>query len=102
MGTLLQDLRFSARTLLKTPGFTIIAVIALALGIGANTAMFSIVNGVLLRPTPYPEPERLLKVWTSMPQFRQASVSYPNFLDWQRRTRSFEQIAAFRNEQQIL
>jgi predicted permease len=102
MGTLLQDLRYGVRTLLKTPGFTLVAVIALALGIGANTAMFSIVNGVLLRPVPYPEPQRLLKLWTSMPQFRQASVSYPNFLDWQQRNRSFEQVAAFRNYQMIL
>ena len=96
MGTMLQDLRYGVRTLLKAPGFTLVAVIALALGIGANTAMFSIVNSVLLRPVPYPEPERLLKLYTSMPQFEQSSVSYPNFLDWQRRSTSFEQLAAYR------
>src|SRR5512146_1822943 len=98
METVLQDLRYGVRTLLKSPGFALIAIITLALGIGANTAMFSIVNGVLLRPMPYPQPERLLKLYTRMPQFEQASVSYPNFLDWQQRSRSFEQMAAYRND----
>lgn len=98
MGTLLQDLRYGARTLRKAPGFTLVAVIALALGIGANTAMFSIVNGVLLRPLPYAESQSLVKLYTSMPQFRDASVSYPNFLDWQQRSRSFELMAAYRND----
>lgn len=98
MGTIFQDLRFAARTLRKAPGFTLIAVIALGLGIGANTAMFSIVNGVLLRPVPYSQPDRVLKLSSSMPQFRESSVSYPNFLDWQRRNRSFEEIAGYRND----
>src|SRR5919201_2217431 len=98
MGTLFQDLRYAVRTLWKSPGFATIAVIALALGIGANTAMFSIVNGILLRPIPYPEPERLLKLYTSTPQFRDGSVSYPNFLDWQQRNQSFETMAAYRND----
>jgi predicted permease len=98
MGTMLQDLRYAVRTLWKSPGFTTIAVIALALGIGANTAMFSIVNGVLLRPIPYPKPQQLLKLYTSAPQFRDASVSYPNYLDWQQRNQSFEAMAAYRNE----
>jgi len=96
--TLLQDLRFGARNLGKAPGFTAIAVIALALGIGANAAMFSIVNAVLLRPLPYAEPDRLVKLYTSMPQFREASVSYPNFLDWQQRSRSFDLMAAYRGD----
>src|SRR5204863_8892983 len=74
------------------------AVIALALGIGANTAMFSIVNGVRLRPIPYAKPERLLKLYTSAPQFRDGSVSYPNYLDWQQRSQSFETLGAYRNE----
>ncbi|HEX7960031.1 MAG TPA: ABC transporter permease [Terriglobales bacterium] len=98
MGTMFQDLRYAVRTLWKSPGFTTIAVIALALGIGANTAMFSIVNGVLLRPIQYPQPERLLKLYTSAPEFRDGSVSYPNYLDWQQRSQSFEALAAYRNE----
>jgi predicted permease len=98
METVLQDLRYGLRTLVRSPAFAMIAVLTLALGIGANTAMFSIVNGVLLRPLPYSESDRLLKLYTSMPQFRQASVSYPNFLDWQRRSRSFEQMAAYRTD----
>jgi predicted permease len=102
MDTILQDLRHAVRTLRKSPGFALIAVITLALGIGANTAMFSIVNGVLLRPLPYANPDRLLRLATSMPQFKDASVSYPNFLDWQRRNRSFEQLGLYRNENYTL
>ena len=98
METLLQDMRYALRTLRRSRGFAAVAVITLALGIGANTAMFSIVNAVLLRPVPYPEPQRLLKLYTSMPQFREASVSYPNFLDWQRRSRSFDVMAAYRHD----
>ena len=98
METVLQDLRYGLRTLRKSPGFALIAVLTLALGIGANTAMFSIVNAVLLRPLPYSDPDRILKLYTSMPQFKDASVSYPNFLDWQQRSRSFEAMAAFRND----
>ena len=93
MDTLLQDIRYALRTLRRSRGFAAVAVITLALGIGANTAMFSIVNAVLLRPVPYNNPERLLKLYTSMPQFTEASVSYPNFLDWQRRSRSFDLMA---------
>ena len=96
MGSLLQDLRYGVRTLLKAPGFTLVAVVALALGIGANSAMFSIVNAVLLRPIPYPQPERLLKVYSSTANFKQSSVSYPNFLDWRQRSRSFDGMAAYR------
>jgi predicted permease len=98
METLLQDMRYALRTLRHSRGFTAVAVITLALGIGANTAMFSIVNAVLLRPVPYDQPDRLLKIYTSMPQFREASVSYPNFLDWQRRSRSFDLMAAYRHD----
>ncbi|HSB76039.1 MAG TPA: ABC transporter permease, partial [Terriglobales bacterium] len=98
MERLLQDIRYGLQNLRRNPGFAAVAVITLALGIGANTAMFSIVNAVLLRPVPYSTPERLLKLYTSMPQFRQASVSYPNFLDWQRRSRSFELMAAYRHD----
>jgi len=97
MATLLQDLRFGARALRKTPGVTAVALLALALGVGANTAMFSIVNAVLLRPLPYSQSTSLVQLYSSMPQFPQASVSYPNFLDWRQRSRSFDSMAAYRS-----
>lgn len=93
-----QDIRLGTRSLFKTPAFAAISILTLALGIGANTAMFSIVNGVLLRRLPYNESDRLLKLSTSMAQFQDASISYPNFLDWQQRSRSFEQMAAYRHD----
>ena len=98
MAMMLQDLRYGLRTFRKAPGLAVIAVITLALGIGANTSMYSIVNGVLLRPLPYANPDRLLRLATSTPQFKDASVSYPNFLDWQQRSRSFEHLALYRNQ----
>lgn len=98
MEDLLRDLRYGARSLLKSPGFTLVAVIALALGIGANAAMFGIVNAVLLRPVPYPQPDRVLKLYASGRNLDRSSVSYPNFLDWQRRGRSFERMAAYRTD----
>jgi predicted permease len=98
MELLLQDLRYGVRTLLKSPGFTLVALLALALGIGADSAMFSIVDAVLLRPIPYVQPERLLKVYSSTENFKRSSVSYPNFLDWQRRSGSFDTMAAYRTD----
>ncbi|HEU0184100.1 MAG TPA: ABC transporter permease, partial [Blastocatellia bacterium] len=89
MQTLWQDLRYGARMLMKKPGFTLIAVLTLALGIGANTAIFSVINAVLLRPLPYAEPERLLAVGSASqraPGVRNA-VSYPDFVDWRERNR---------------
>jgi len=82
--------------LAKNPGFTAVALLALALGIGANTAIFSVVNGVLLRPLPYPEPGRLMKIYEKTAEFGQSSVSYPDFLDWQREVGSFKGMAAYR------
>src|SRR2546422_2854531 len=98
MSTLFQDLRYGLRMLAKNPGFTAVAVLTLALGIGANTAIFSVVNSVLLGRLPYPESDRLLIVREKSPQFKAMSVAYPNFLDWQRENRSFECMAAVRND----
>ena len=96
MSDLLRDLRLALRTLLKAPGFTAIAVITLGLGIGANTAIFSVVNGVLLRPLPYHEPERLAVAREVYGDGLRGSVAGPNFTDWRDRNRSFEQLSAFR------
>ena len=98
MGTLLQDLRYAVRMLVKSPGFTAIAVFTLALGIGANTALFSVVNGVLLSPLPYPQPDRIATLYSKTPQFEESSISYPNFLDWQRQNNSFTALAAWRSD----
>ncbi|MGH7649546.1 MAG: ABC transporter permease, partial [Gemmatimonadaceae bacterium] len=98
MSTLLQDLRYAIRTLLRSPGFAIIAIVTLALGIGANTALFSVVDGVLLDPLPYPEPGRLVALYGKAPGTEHSPISYPNFLDWQRDTRAFSSIALYHNE----
>jgi putative ABC transport system permease protein len=92
-----RDLRYGARMLLKKPGFTAMAVLTLALGIGANTAIFSVVNAVLLRPLPYAEPGRLVALWegnTQRPMSRNA-ISYPNFFDWRAQSQSFERMASY-------
>lgn len=94
---MIQDLRYSLRMLLKKPGFTLIAVVTLALGIGANTALFSVVNAVLLRPLPYQEPDRLVILWEQASRM-ESSVAYPNFVDWRDRNQVFEKITAFRRE----
>jgi putative ABC transport system permease protein len=93
-----QDVRFGARMLRKNPGFTLIAVFTLALGIGANTAIFSVVDGLLLRPLPYPEPERLVWLTNKTSRDPRTGISYPNFSDWRERAQSFEGMAAFRSE----
>jgi len=100
MHTLWQDIRYGMHTLLKSPGFTLVAVVALALGIGANTAIFSVVNAVLLRPLPYKNPERLVMMWqTNLRQgIGQDSVAAPNFLDWREQSQSFEHMAAYRGQ----
>ena len=94
-----EDVRYGLRVLLKSPGFTAIAVLTLALGIGANTALFSVVNGILLNPLPFPEPDRLVAVYTSTPSFDQSSISFPNFLDWHKDNHSFSGLGAFRPEE---
>jgi predicted permease len=98
METLLQDIRYGLRMLAKNPGFTLIAVLTLALGIGANTAIFSVVNGVVLRPLPYPRPDQLVVLSEKNKNFERSSISYPNFLDWQRRNTTFASIAAYRSD----
>jgi len=95
--TLLQDLRFGLRTLRKSPAFTVIAVLTLALGIGANTAIFSIVNAVLLQPLPFADPDRLVVLSEQMPNTgERMSISLPSFLDWRAEARSFDGLAGYR------
>jgi len=98
METMIRDLRYSVRSLAKAPGFTAIAVLTLALGIGANTAVFSVVEGIVLAPLPYGQPDRLVLVMESNPRFPHVWTSYLNFIDWQRAARSFQQMSAFRSE----
>src|SRR5580704_12794781 len=98
MATLLQDLRYAVRMLLKSSGFAAIAVLTLALGIGANTTLFSVVNEVLLNPLPYPHSEQLVTVYASTPGFEQGPLVYLNFLDWQRDSRTFSSMALYRNQ----
>jgi putative ABC transport system permease protein len=97
MQTLWQDLHYGARMLLKQPGFTLIAVLALALGIGANTAIFSVVNAVLLRPLPYPNAERLRLIWGRLPGhgLERLNVSAPEFADYRKRTQSFAEVSVY-------
>src|ERR1051325_8764968 len=90
-----KDLRYGFRMLLKSPGFTLMAVLALALGIGANTAIFSVVNAVMLQKMPFENPDRLVLVWEQSPRTSRTNVANPvNFLEWQARNHSFERIAA--------
>src|SRR5204863_1186970 len=98
METLIQDVRYAIRMLLKKPGFTAVVVITLALGIGANTAIFSVVNGVLIQPLPFKEPDRLVAVREINPKFSNDPVgaSFPNFTDWKEQNQVFEQMAGFR------
>jgi predicted permease len=98
MNALLQDLHYATRMLLKSPGFAAIAILTLALGIGANTALFSVVNGVLLNPLPYPHPGQLAALYGKTTGFDRAPIAYLNFLDWQRDTHSFSSMAMYHNE----
>src|SRR5688572_28066347 len=97
METLIQDIRIGVRSFLKRPGFLIIAVSTLALGIGATTAMFTVVNSVLLRPLQVPEPERIVLLEGVNPRqgITQSNMSVPDIDDWQKQSQSFEQIVAF-------
>src|SRR5262249_18618288 len=95
-----QDLRYGLRSLRKAPAFTAVAALALALGIGANTVLFSVISYALLRPLPFPEPERLLLISEHMPAFPDASVAYLNFIDWKAQLPAdlFSHFAAVRRE----
>src|SRR6478736_3279879 len=92
-----QDLRYGVRVLAKSPGFSLIAILTLALGIGANTAIFSVVNGVLLNPLPFHQPEQLVSMFQKIKNFDNGSISYPNFKDWQRMNTTFAGMAAYRS-----
>ena len=98
MAAILQDFRYALRMLAKNPGFTLVAVLTLALGIGANAAIFSLVNAIMLRPPPFREPSRLMYLSERSSQLEGMSISYPNLLDWQKQTVAFESIAGFRNQ----
>src|SRR5579884_2388441 len=100
MGTMIQDLRFGWRQLAKYPGFTAVALVTLALGIGANSAMFSVVNAVLLRPLPFPQPDRLVAIGEydvrhGIPRNADGSVSYPNMADLRARNRTLADVAVY-------
>jgi predicted permease len=96
MSKLLQDIRYAGRMLLKSPAFAAIAILTLALGVGANTALFSVVNGILLNPLPYPHPNQVVTVASTSADFGESSISYPDFLDWVRQSHSFSSLAAYR------
>jgi len=103
METLFKDIRYGLRSFLKHPGFTAVAVLTLALGIGANTAIFSVINAVLLRPLPYAEADRLMMPWGRKGEMQHhTSVSYPDFVDWQAQTRTLEHVAAYSSSGTLL
>src|SRR5690348_7856311 len=95
MNTMLQDIRYGLRMLAKAPGFTLIAVMTLALGIGANTAIFSVVDAVLISPLPYPHAEQLVSLYWARSKAQQSSIPYLNFLDWQKQNNSFASLAGY-------
>jgi predicted permease len=95
---LVQDMRYALRMLRKSPGFTAIAILTLALGIGANTSLFSVVNGVLLNPLPYPHPDQVVTMAGWFPGYGEGSISYPDFLDWVRLNHTFSSLAAYRRD----
>lgn len=94
METFLKDIRFQIRMLLKKPGYAAVAIITLALGIGANTAIFSVINSVLLRALPFKDPDRLVMIWETNASSRTVHVSHLNFIDWRDQSQSFEMMSA--------
>ena len=95
MNTFLQDLRFGIRTLAKNPGFAVVAILTLALGIGASTAIFSVVDAVLLRPLPYPNPQRIVTVWEQEANGHRTRLADPNFLDFRSQNNTLAGLATF-------
>src|SRR4029079_10852155 len=93
---MIQDLIYGVRRLRKNPGFTLLSVLMLAVGIGVNTAMFSVVNAVLLQPLPYPEADRIVWMNESGREIKNRQVSYPNFVDWRARNQSVEAMSTYR------
>ena len=98
METLIQDAKYAIRMLAKNPGFTIVAILTLTVGIGANTALFSVANAVLFKPLPFRAPDQLAALYARRVRFERASISYPNFLDWQRENHTLVSMAAFRQD----
>src|SRR5918999_950677 len=92
MSSLVHDLRFGFRMMVRNPVFTLIAVVTLALGIGANTAIFSVVDAVLLRPLPYPQPDRLVFLWSGVPG---GGSSFPDYLEWRGQNKAFDGLAGY-------
>jgi len=102
MDNLLKDIRYALRTLRKSPGFTIAAILTLALGIGSNTARFSVIPAVLLRPLPFPEPDRIMQVASTTQIRKFSSESYPDFFDYRQRNRSFAYLSAYHSTSKTL
>src|ERR1051326_2696086 len=98
MNTLLQDVRFGVRVLRRSPGFTAVAVLVTALGLGATTAIFSVVSAVLLRPLPFDEADRLVSLTERDAQHESVSLSWPDFADWRAQSRTFERLAAYNRD----
>src|SRR5260221_10322938 len=101
MNSLVQDLSYALRQLRRSPGFTAVAIVTMALGIGANTAIFSIFNATLLRPLPYKDPDRLVILWSTIPRWGfsgPGSLTDPDYVQWEQQNQVFEQIAAFRGQ----
>src|SRR5215217_3549260 len=93
----MRDIRYAIRVLLARPGFSAVAILTLALGIGANTAIFTVVNAVLLRPLPFREPDRIVMLLERTTQFPTVTTSWQNYADWRDRSQSFEAVAAMRS-----